>query len=513
MPLLAGSDVKARITTEADTRGVDDAERSIAGFSQRSIEASKRLTLGILGLGTAIGGLGIKAIQMGGQFEQSQVAFTQMLGSAEASDKFLKDLFDFAAHTPFEFSGIQDASRKLLAFGFQAEDIIPMMTNIGDAVSALGGGSFEIDRVTRALGQMKAKGKVSAEEMMQIAELGIPAWDLLAKKIGVSVPEAMKLAEKGVITGMEGVDAIVSGLGDRFAGGMEMQSKTVLGQWSTLKDTISQTSMQIGTRLIEAFNLSGPEGNIARLTEQVQRFGDYMLNTAIPFLENNKGLLIALGAAIATLVIPAFVAWTVSALTLGGALLPIQLAILAIIAVIALLYLAWNNNFLGIRDVTMSVVGWFTNTAYPWLQATFTRIKDLLTSLQGAWTAVWQIIQNTTTNVVRSITDTVKGMINTVINGINTVIRGANKVGGLVGSGGMSEIPHFADGVRNFGGGLAVVGEEGPELVNLPRGSSVIPNAQIGAQAGVTINQTNNVYGNVDMDMALRSLAFALQTQ
>jgi TP901 family phage tail tape measure protein len=37
-------------------------------------------------------------------------------------------------------------------------------------------------------------------------------------------------------------------------------------------------------------------------------------------------------------------------------------------------------------------------------------------------------------------------------------------------------LPHFATGVRNFPGGAAVVGEKGPELVTLPRGSSVFPN-------------------------------------
>jgi hypothetical protein len=39
----------------------------------------------------------------------------------------------------------------------------------------------------------------------------------------------------------------------------------------------------------------------------------------------------------------------------------------------------------------------------------------------------------------------------------------------------MSGIPHFATGVDNFGGGLAVVGERGPELVSLPGGASVFP--------------------------------------
>lgn len=37
-------------------------------------------------------------------------------------------------------------------------------------------------------------------------------------------------------------------------------------------------------------------------------------------------------------------------------------------------------------------------------------------------------------------------------------------------------VPGFAEGVKNFSGGMAVVGEKGPELVNLPRGSNVLPN-------------------------------------
>lgn len=41
---------------------------------------------------------------------------------------------------------------------------------------------------------------------------------------------------------------------------------------------------------------------------------------------------------------------------------------------------------------------------------------------------------------------------------------------------GDSKLPGFATGVDNFKGGLAVVGERGPEVVNLPQGAGVIPN-------------------------------------
>ena len=60
---------------------------------------------------------------------------------------------------------------------------------------------------------------------------------------------------------------------------------------------------------------------------------------------------------------------------------------------------------------------------------------------------------------------------------------------GLIGAGGgrnndsgppRRRIPGFAKGVTNFSGGLAIVGEQGPELVDLPPGSDVIPNNRIG---------------------------------
>lgn len=40
-------------------------------------------------------------------------------------------------------------------------------------------------------------------------------------------------------------------------------------------------------------------------------------------------------------------------------------------------------------------------------------------------------------------------------------------------------VPGFATGVTNFGGGMALVGEAGPELVTLPKGSNVTPNSQL----------------------------------
>lgn len=192
----------------------------------------------------AIGGIGAAVVKTGVEFnamkEQATIAFTTMLGDAKKAKDFIEELQAFAARTPFEFEDLVRGTQKLMAMGFAAEDVLPTLTAIGDAAAALGlSGAEGIGRLTLALGQMQAKGKVSGEEMRQLAEAGIPAWDMLAKKIGVSIPEAMKLSEQGAISAATGISALVEGMNARFGGMMEAQSHTIAGLWSTLKDTFA----------------------------------------------------------------------------------------------------------------------------------------------------------------------------------------------------------------------------------------------------------------------------------
>src|SRR2546430_12233475 len=111
-----------------------------------------------------------------------------------------------------------------------------MLHSVGDAVSALGGGAFEIDRVTTALGQMQAKGKVNAQDMMQLAEVGTPAWKLRSGGMGITTAEAQKMSENGLPPEDEAINILLGGMGKAFGGGMQAQSKTFNGLLSTFKD-------------------------------------------------------------------------------------------------------------------------------------------------------------------------------------------------------------------------------------------------------------------------------------
>lgn len=70
------------------------------------------------------------------------------------------------------------------------------------------------------------------------------------------------------------------------------------------------------------------------------------------------------------------------------------------------------------------------------------------------------------------------------------------------GFGGITPPPGFAEGTNYAPGGWAIVGERGRELVNLPRGSQVIPNHQLGGMGApgkqIVVNQTIAFQGRLD---------------
>lgn len=209
---------------------------------------NRMMVTGAAGL-VASGGM----IKLAMNMEQTSIAFTTLLGSGQAARAMLADLQQFAATTPFEFVQLTDASRRLMAFGFQAQDIIPMLTDIGDAVAAMGGNADMVNRVILALGQMQAKSKVSAQEMMQLTEAGIPAWRYLAESLGKSTAEVMKLSEQGLVPADMAIEALRKGMRQDFGGMMAQQAKTAAGAVSNLKDQLGLLGNALGQGMLPMF--------------------------------------------------------------------------------------------------------------------------------------------------------------------------------------------------------------------------------------------------------------------
>ena len=263
--------------------------------------------------GAALTGMGAVGVKMAADFEQSQIAFTTLLGSAEEASRFLRELEIQARRTPFGFTQLQQASRQLLAYGFAADRVLEMITPIGDAVAAMGGSSQMFESVIRALGQIRAKGKLASQEMLQLTEQGIPAWEFLAEAIGVTVPEAMEKVSKGAVSSTVAIDAVLRGMIRKFGGAMEAQSKTMLGQWEQLKDGMATITRGMGQDIIRIFDLASA---MEKLNAAIGRFAD---------LVSREGFLGALRRAFPPWVQPIIIG---IAGAIGGALVPVIVGML-----------------------------------------------------------------------------------------------------------------------------------------------------------------------------------------
>jgi len=194
------------------------------------------------------------AISFNSMLQTAQIGFTTMLGSAEKAQAFLDDMADFAAKTPFEYPELLDAAKKMLAYGFAAENVLPTLRAVGDAAAALGMSGEGIDRITLALGQIYAKGKLSGEEMRQLTEAGIPAWEMLAEAMGTTVPELQKMVSKGLIPGYKAVDMLTAGMTKRFGGMMASMENTWQGVTSSIKDIWRMTVGTLTQNLFGGLN-------------------------------------------------------------------------------------------------------------------------------------------------------------------------------------------------------------------------------------------------------------------
>ena len=362
-------------------------------FGTDGMELSSQAMKGILALGAALGGLGTYAVKAGGDLQNVQVAMTNLLGSAEKAETFIKSLQNFAAHTPFEFDDVTKASQKFLAFGFTAEQIIPTLTAVGDAAAGVGAGQEGVNRLTLALGQIAAKGRLTSEEMMQITEMGIPAWQLLADTLHTDVAGAQDMVTKRMVDSRTALEALVSGMEQNYGGMMAEQSGTILGTWSNLMDGIGQVASQAGLQIAEALNL----------TDIFSSVGDWLSNFAVAIQESGISgaiatcippeaqiAIVALGTAITAIAIPAMYAAGVAAVAMmapfltafGAAVIACAPFIAAIVAITTACY-AFYRSGLSVSDV-LNLMGVDSNKlmgAWENVKAAFSSLGTLMISV------------------------------------------------------------------------------------------------------------------------------------
>ena len=154
---------------------------------------------------------------------------------------------------------------------------------------------------------------------------------------------------------------------------------------------------------------------------------------------------------------------------------------------------AWE----GVKGMWNTCVGWFNDT--------------IINPVKTAFESLWNGIKDFLSNPLEGIKGMFKSAFNWIIGKVNWVIDGLNKFQvpdwvPLLGGKGINipRIPELWKGSNFTLGGPTLVGEQGPELVNMPRGASVLPahktrSALKGTAQGATpMRQSANIYVELD---------------
>jgi len=183
----------------------------------------------------------------------------------------------------------------------------------------------------------------------------------------------------------------------------------------------------------------------------------------------------------------------------------------------------WN----GIKDS----LGRAWDTIKAWASEKWERIKATITGITGgistALSTKWAKIKSNLTSKWESLKSAASSIFSRIADAITRPFRNIHiptphfdfrtiekTIAGITFPVPKLSVDWYAQGTNFAPGGWAVVGEKGPELVNLPRGSQVIPNHELATTGGFTI-QIENMYVRSDQDIKLiaRELFGLLQSR
>jgi hypothetical protein len=254
------------LTTGAFTGPMHGAQSALKGFASQLSNAGNIIT-GFANIPNAIQQIVeplSKPISLAADVEVLDKSFRTLLGSGDAAAKMLKDVIKFAAETPFQITEVAPAAKELLAFGFAAKDVIPMLRQIGDMASIM---DKPMNQIIEDLGRIHAGAFGRA--FMELHELGISMKDLEG--------EGLRFNKGGEFVGEadQAIEAVRKIMQRKFGGGMQEILGTFKGQFSNLQDVWDQMLTKFGAPITKAITpvISELTKHIEELQPMAASFG------------------------------------------------------------------------------------------------------------------------------------------------------------------------------------------------------------------------------------------------
>lgn len=241
-----------RFTADVQAQGgaVDRVFHSLGRSAKASLQvaatAAAATTVGVAALGknTISTGLAYNAMQ-----QNANAALKTMLGSQKAVNEQMEKLGKLAQNSPFSKATFISAQQQLIAFGVEVEKVIPLLDAMQNAVAASGGGSQQLADLAFVVAQIKAAGKITGQDLIQLGQRGINAAEIIGKAFGKSSAEVKAMISKNQIDADQAIDALTKGMMEKFGGATDAIKK----QWSGAADRIKAANRDIGADLGKMF--------------------------------------------------------------------------------------------------------------------------------------------------------------------------------------------------------------------------------------------------------------------
>lgn len=318
------------------------------------------------------------------------LAFT--LGNTGAQ-KLIENMQTLGEKSAYNSNQLIPLARAWITVGDNAQTATAKMKKIVDCASAYGLTEDQMSRVNLALTQMQAKGKVSSEEMRQLAEAGVPAWQLLSTAMGKPVNELQNLAAQGKLT-QSSIDMLFDGMAKKTQGATNSMANTMEAKFSNVQEAVTNSFAAIGDIIAQGFGVSDIltlAGNLAEgMKQHFQNIRDNakqigVKNAIVKELQGISPVAAAVFNGIATIiyvVTSALYKHRDAALAVGTAILGIWIAaktIIGVSTIIKTLVEAWKSLKAAIALAREAVVA-FRSTSLG-----MAVVKGIITGLRAAW--------------------------------------------------------------------------------------------------------------------------------
>lgn len=405
---------------------------SVSDYFNNSVDASRKLTAGLVALGAGLSATVIGFAKIAGNLESARQGFVNLLGSAEKADDIIAQIKKDATETPFEIAGLIQANLLLTSVTKNGQQSQKILLDVGKALASAGKGQAELDRVIMNLQQIGLTGKITAMDIRQFGSAGINVLEILADYYGVTAGRAVEMVQESqnAFADLEGAFAKASGAGGRFEKAFILQAGTFNQLVSNMKDSISIFGVDVlkQTGIFDALK-NAMSIVIDYLNNNKETISDAIVNALKWIQENGETVAGVISGIVAPSIIKSVAGIVKSLLTLSPWIIVFTLLGVAIGYLI--------DHFGGLEQTIVAVTDWIRTNAQPvidmfnyaWevLQPSVvalanTFMNDLLPQLQRMWDLIAPVLIPLLQDLAVLLGVAIVGVLWILVNTLNIVI-------------------------------------------------------------------------------------------